>query len=68
MSYDVGEATEGLENEAELHLRHSSLSNPSVASLTSQLIPQPFGCITYITWRAAHNYYKFNLTAVAEST
>ena len=32
MSYDVGEATEGLENEAE-HLRHSSLSNPSVAFL-----------------------------------
>ena len=50
----VGEATEGLENEAlqshftyvtahsptllSLHLRHSSFSNPSSASLTSQLI------------------------------
>ena len=42
MSYDIGEATKGLENEAELHLRHSSLSNPSIASPTSQFIPQPY--------------------------
>ena len=55
MSYHIGEATkEGLENEAELHLRHSSLSNPFVASPIAQLIPQPFGCFTYVvtenTW------------------
>ena len=30
-----------------LHLRHSSLSNPSVALPTSQLILQPFRCLTY---------------------
>ena len=56
MSCDVGEVTESLENEnelwrrwsdwklgewAELHLRHSSFSNPSVALPTSQLILQP---------------------------
>ena len=32
-----------------LHIRHSSFSNPSVASHTSQLILQPFRCITYVT-------------------
>ena len=32
-----------------LHLRHSSFSNPSVASPTSQLILQPFRCFTYVT-------------------
>ena len=32
-----------------LHLRHSSFSNPSVASPTSQLILQPFPCFTYVT-------------------
>ena len=30
-----------------LHLRHSSFSNPSVASSASQLILQPFCCFTY---------------------
>ena len=30
-----------------LHLRHSSFSNPSAASPTSQLILQPFRCFTY---------------------
>ena len=47
---------EGLENEAEprsptltsLHLRHSSFSNPSAASPTSQLVLQPFRCFTYV--------------------
>ena len=46
MNCDVGEMTEGLENEQSLllqpllllHLRHSSFSNLSVASLMSQLI------------------------------
>ena len=56
--YDVGEETEGLENELcsahspnlpLLHLHHSSFSNPSVASPTSQLILQSFQCFTYIT-------------------
>ena len=32
-----------------LHLHHSSFSNTSVASPTSQLIFQPFRCITYVT-------------------
>ena len=31
-----------------LHVRHSSLSNPSVASPTSQLILQPFRRFTYV--------------------
>ena len=44
-----------------LYLRHSSFSNPSVASPTSQLILQPFFRFSYVTklfiyftWRAAH--------------
>ena len=62
MSSDVGKATEGLENElwhrwndwklgewAELHLRHNSFSNPSVASPTSQHILQPFFRFSYVT-------------------
>ena len=51
ISFDVGEATERLENELfpSLNLRHSSFSNPSVALPTSQLIPQPFCCLTYVT-------------------
>ena len=32
-----------------LHLRHNSFSNPSVALPTSQLILQPFHCLTYVT-------------------
>ena len=32
-----------------LHLRHSSFSNHSLASPTSQLILQPFRCFTYVT-------------------
>ena len=40
MSCDIGEATEGLENE--LYLCHSSFSKLSVTSPTSQLILQPF--------------------------
>ena len=54
MTCDVGEATEGLENERRkakliLHLRHNSFSNTSVASPTSQLILQPFCRFTYVT-------------------
>ena len=37
MSCDVGEVTEGLENEL-LQLRHSSFSNPFFASPTSQAL------------------------------
>ena len=48
MNCDVGEVTVRLENEQSLHLRHSSFSNPSVASPTWQLIIQPFRCFTYI--------------------
>ena len=32
-----------------LHLRHRSFYNPSSASLSSQLILQPFRCFTYVT-------------------
>ena len=32
-----------------LYLRHSSFPNPSSALPTSQLIPQPFLCFTYVT-------------------
>ena len=75
MSYDVGEATEGSENELRcvwaehilqpfrhfsyvtahyptlpsLYLGHSSFSNASVASPTSQLILQPFFRFSYVT-------------------
>ena len=46
MSCDVGIAAEGLENE--LHLRHSSFSNPSATLPTPQLILQPFRCFAYV--------------------
>ena len=59
---DVGEAKEGLENELwrtwssahyptfpSLHLRYSSLPNPSVPLPTSQLILQSFRCFSYVT-------------------
>ena len=45
-----------------LYLRHSSFSNPSVASPTSQFILQPFFRFSYftgsslVTLRAAHDY------------
>ena len=54
MSCDVGEAIQGLENEAHsptlrsFDLRHSSFSNPSTALTTSQLILQLFRCFTYV--------------------
>ena len=72
MSCDVGEVTESLENHftnvtahsdspsfPSLYLRHSSFSNPSVASPTSQLVTSPtsqlilflqaFSHFTYVT-------------------
>ena len=55
MSRDVGEVTESLENELcciSLYIyiyELSSFSNLSVASPTSQLIPQPFRHFTYVT-------------------
>ena len=56
MSFDVGKAAEGLENEAEpnsptltsLHLSLSLFSNPSAALSTSQLVLQPFRCFIYV--------------------
>ena len=39
-----------------LHLRHSSFSNPSVASPTSQLILEPFRCFTYVTSSSLTSY------------
>ena len=44
MGCDVGEATL-----PSLYLHHSSFSNPSVASPTSQLILQPFFRFSYVT-------------------
>ena len=60
MSCDVGEVTKRLENHftyvtthsptlPSLYLRHSSFSNPSVASPTSQLILQPFFRFSNVT-------------------
>ena len=55
ISWDVGEATEGFENERHsptlpsLHLCHSSFPNPSVASPRSQLILQLFRRFMYAT-------------------
>ncbi len=63
MSCDVGEVTKRLENELcftvyssahsptlpSLYLRHSSFSNPFVASPTSQFILQPFFRFSYVT-------------------
>ena len=64
MSCDIGEVTERLENELcfrhftyvtthfptlpSFYLRHSSFSNPSVASPTSQFILQPFFRFSYV--------------------
>ena len=45
---DVGEVPHSLTLTSH-HLRHSSLSNPSAALPTSQLILQPFRCFTYVT-------------------
>ena len=56
MSFDVGKATKGLVNE--LYQRHSSFSNPSVASPTSQIILQPFSRFSYVT--------SFSLTSPGE--
>ena len=62
MHCDIGEMTERLENEQSftyvtahspalpsLYPRHSSFSNPSVTSPTSQFILQPFRYFTYVT-------------------
>ena len=48
MSCDVGEVTK-IGEWTELYLRHSSLSNPSVASPTSRFILQPFFRFSYVT-------------------
>ena len=47
MSCDVGEVKERLEKE--LYLHHSSFSNPSVASPTSQFILQHLFRFSYVT-------------------
>ena len=44
-----------------LHLHHSSFSNPSVASPTSQIILQPFHDFTYVT---AHSQPFYRLTYI----
>ena len=49
MSYDVGEMTAHSPTLPSLYPRHSSFSNTSVASPTSQLILHPFRCFTYVT-------------------
>ena len=51
MSCDIGEVTTRLENEqsSQLQSKQSTFSNLSVALPTSQLILQPFRCLTYVT-------------------
>ena len=52
MSCDIGEVAESSAHSPtfpSLHLRHSSFSNSSVVSPTSQFILQLFRCFTYIT-------------------
>ena len=61
MSCDVGESTEGMENELftyvtahsptlpSFYLHHNSFYNPSIASPMSQLILQPFFRFSYVT-------------------
>ena len=45
-----------------LYLRHSSFSNPSVASPTSQFILQPFFCFSYVTsWAHSPTFPSFHL-------
>ena len=47
-----------------LYLCHSSFSNPSSASHTSQLILQPFFRFSYVTWEASHGLYDTRLLLV----
>ena len=57
-----------------LYLRHSSFSNPSVASPTSQLILQPFRCFTYVTVHSPTllslhlRHSSFSITSFASTT
>ena len=81
MNCGEGEATEGLENKlwrrwsdgkvgewAELYLRHSSFSNPSVASPSPQFILEPFFRFSYVTSSSLNSpgeppmHYKQNTT------
>ena len=48
-----------------IHVRHSSFSNPSIALSTSQLILQPFRCLTYLI---AHSLTLLSLLSVASLT
>ena len=94
MSCKVGEVTKRLENEQSftcitthsptlpsLYLRHSSFSNPSIASSTSQFIPQwaelilqPFRHFTYVITHSPTlpslylRHSSFSNTSVASST
>ena len=43
-----------------LHLRHSSFSNPSVASPTSEFIIQPFFCFSYVTSSSLNELCSFS--------
>ena len=73
MSCDVGKAVEGLENEPHsptltlLHLHHSSFSNRSISSTTSQLILQP--SVASLTSQALHlRHSSFSNPSAASST
>ena len=50
MSYALGEATEGLENEAELY----RFTYITVHSTALSLLHLRHRHVTYVTWRAAH--------------
>ena len=51
-----------------LYVRHSSFSNPSVASPTSQLIVQPFFCFSYLTEFSGNELRSFSKLSVASPT
>ena len=49
MSGSPGDVSENPTTLPSLYLHHSTFSNPSVASPTSQLILQPIFCFSYVT-------------------
>ena len=51
-----------------LYLRHSSFSNPSVASPTSQFIIQPFFCFSYVISSSLNSPCSFSNLSVTSPT
>ena len=46
-----------------LHLRHSSFSNPSVASPTLQFILKPFFCLSYVSGPSRNSFSNLTITS-----